>query len=517
MLVESIVAGYLILTQVALAAPSVEHKDSTDNIPLPAYFRTMGSYTPWGPNKQGYGIGDKLPAGCAVDQVTMLSRHGMRYASPSLVKSTKTTLERIRNSTFEVRVPALAFLKTHIHDLPSDQLTEWGRRDLVLAGQTFAKRYATVIAGNSGVPMRTTSQDRMFDSATSFAEGFSKIQPGKRLEWTVVPDASPVFNTTLGSGTCKADNVGIYGPINSALYKPWAVKYLPPITARLNAALPGLNLTDAEVAALQNGCPFETVAQNSISPLCTIFTPSEWADYSYYQDLQHYAIAGYGGPLGRAWSVGWVNELIARLTNTPVIDNTTTNTTMDADPNTFPLGRSVYLDFAHDVQLDSAITVMGLLKDTDGVVSGTARNEGRKWKIPNIAQMGSRLWVERVTCKSKPAGPYAYPTSRKAKVKLYYVQGNPPKSHVCKAVLTAYFLLSFAVQLAGTYVRLVLNHAVLPLDTAPCTTNPAAAKRAGLCKLDDFVSSQAFARAGGAWQNCFYPSLEAWKAAGSPM
>ncbi|KAJ3157314.1 hypothetical protein HDU89_002727 [Geranomyces variabilis] len=484
MLFASLVVGLAGLAPSALAAP-VDLNATVVNIDLPPYFRTMGGFTPWAPNTQGYGIAEKLPVECTVDQVTLLSRHGMRYASAGTGRGTQAVVDRIRNATFDVRDPALAFLKTHRYDLPVEQLTDWGRRDLVLAGQTFTERYATLIAGNKkSVPLRTTTQSRMFDSATSFAQGFTQAQPGTHLEWTVVPDASPAFNTTLAVGTCKADKLGIYAPVTNILPTQWAAVYVPPIAARLNAALPGLNLTDNEVMSLQSGCPFETVAHNAVSPLCGIFTPSEWADYSYYQDLQQFTSAGYGGPLGRAWGVGWVNELLARLTDSPVVDHTSTNTTMDANPATFPLGRSVYLDFAHDTQLNSAIAVLGLLRDKEGVITGSARNEDRKWKIPSIAEMGGRLWVERVVCKSQP---------------------------------TARNKCSPEAKLNGTFVRLVLNHAVLPLDIAPCTTNAARAKDAGLCMLNDFVESQSFARAGGSWVNCDYTTLDEWKAAGSPM
>jgi hypothetical protein len=35
---------------------------------------------------------------------------------------------------------------------------------------------------------------------------------------------------------------------------------------------------------------------------------------------------------------GWINELIARLTDSAPNDNTTTNRTLDADVSTFPRG-----------------------------------------------------------------------------------------------------------------------------------------------------------------------------------
>lgn len=40
---------------------------------------------------------------------------------------------------------------------------------------------------------------------------------------------------------------------------------------------------------------------------------------------------------------GWVNELVARLTDAPVTDNTCTNRTLDASPKTFPLGKRLFV------------------------------------------------------------------------------------------------------------------------------------------------------------------------------
>lgn len=41
--------------------------------------------------------------------------------------------------------------------------------------------------------------------------------------------------------------------------------------------------------------------------------------------------------------VGYINELVARLTDSPVDDQTSTNSTVTADPATFPLGNRVYV------------------------------------------------------------------------------------------------------------------------------------------------------------------------------
>ena len=52
----------------------------------------------------------------------------------------------------------------------------------------------------------------------------------------------------------------------------------------------------------------------------------------------------------RAQGIGYVQELVARLTHTPIAThNTSTNATLDDDPRTFPLNDSLYVDATHEV------------------------------------------------------------------------------------------------------------------------------------------------------------------------
>ena len=67
------------------------------------------------------------------------------------------------------------------------------------------------------------------------------------------------------------------------------------------------------------------------------------ADHQLYVDYAN----GYGAPLGRVQGAGYVNELVARLSGRPVIDETTTNRTLNRDNATFPFDRPLYADFTH--------------------------------------------------------------------------------------------------------------------------------------------------------------------------
>lgn len=60
--------------------------------------------------------------------------------------------------------------------------------------------------------------------------------------------------------------------------------------------------------------------------------------------------SAFGSPVARIQGVGWIHELIARLTNTRIkVHNTSTNATLDDNDTTFPLGHSLYVDATHEV------------------------------------------------------------------------------------------------------------------------------------------------------------------------
>lgn len=69
-------------------------------------------------------------------------------------------------------------------------------------------------------------------------------------------------------------------------------------------------------------------------------------------DLYFWHISGFGSPVARAQGIGYVQELVARLTHTPIsVHNSSTNATLNDNPATFPLGQSLYVDATHDTVL----------------------------------------------------------------------------------------------------------------------------------------------------------------------
>lgn len=57
-----------------------------------------------------------------------------------------------------------------------------------------------------------------------------------------------------------------------------------------------------------------------------------------------------GSPIARALGIGYVQELISRLTETRITShNSSTNGTLDDNDTTFPFKRSLYVDATHEV------------------------------------------------------------------------------------------------------------------------------------------------------------------------
>lgn len=159
----------------------------------------------------------------------------------------------------------------------------------------------------------------------------------------------------------------------------------------------------------------------------------------------------YGQALGPVQGVGYVNELLARLTGQPVRDHTQTNATLDASPATFPLNRTLYADFSHDNQMAAIFAALGLFRQRAPLdpVKPDAR---RTWWTTRLVPFSGRMVVEKVRCAGQ----------------------------------------------REELVRILVNDAVQPQEFCG---SPAG----GLCGLQAFVRSQGYARADGAgdWEKCF--------------
>lgn len=162
-----------------------------------------------------------------------------------------------------------------------------------------------------------------------------------------------------------------------------------------------------------------------------------------------------GNALGPVQGVGYVNELLARLTDSPVHDHTQHNASLS-----FPLHKKLYADFSHENLMVAVYAAMGLFNVTEGDAPNPKKIpkdwEERVWRASRMVPFSARMVVERLEC---------------GRVRVEDVRGEEQKTE--------------------TFVRVFVNDALQPLEFC------GAKVREGMCRLDAFVKSQAYARNDG--------------------
>ncbi|KAF1998383.1 acid phosphatase [Amniculicola lignicola CBS 123094] len=393
------------------------------------------------------------PKGCSATFANVLSRHGGR--DPTAGKSALYALLIADIHNTAKQYPGqFAFLKDYEYTLGADQLTDVGRQEMVNSGAHFFRRYSDLAASNPPF-VRSAGQDRVIESANKWLVGLAQAsKQSTPASISVIIPEGPKWNNTLSHDTCPALEGGPLRRVGYVAQSTFAGIFIPPIQKRVNGNL-GTSLTAGSIISLMDLCPFSTVAHpnGKVSPFCDLFTEEEWHEYDYYQSLGKWYGFGTGNPLGATQGVGYVNELIARLTDSPVKDETNTNTTLNGDSTQFPLGKKVYADFSHDNDMSQVYAALGLYNNTKALsnetIEGTESTNGfsAAWTVP----FAGRMYVEKLSCKEEAK---------------------------------------------EEYVRIIMNDRVMPLEFCGGDSY-------GRCTLSNFVKSQQFAREGGRWSECF--------------
>ncbi|KAI9696186.1 MAG: hypothetical protein M1820_008254 [Bogoriella megaspora] len=398
------------------------------------------------------------------------ARHGARDPTASKTTEYSALINKIHAS-----VPAASlqgkytFLANYTYTLGADQLTAFGQQEMVNSGIKFFNRYSQLTT-NSTPFIRSSSEDRVVESAQNFSQGFHSARLASKAPSDptypypmVIISEDDGSNNTLNHGLCTAFESGPDSDVGSNAQAIWSSIFIPPIQARLNANLPGANLTTKDTIDMMDLCPFNTVASpiGAISPFCDLFTESEWQDYDYYETLGKYYGYSHGNPFGPTQGAGWVEELLARLAGNHsfVRDDlyTSVNHTLDDDANAFPIGGGyrLFADFSHDNDMTAALAALGLynISATGRPLSSTTREDpsnaggySAAWTVPFAA----RIYVEKMQCS-----------------------GGQEE-----------------------LVRVLVNDRVVPL--LGCGPDDL-----GRCRVGAFVSSLEFARTGGNWESCF--------------
>lgn len=393
----------------------------------------------------------------------------------------------------------LTFLNSYTYIMGESYLTGIGASTEFASGVTFWNRYGRTLynstvgqlaynataANGTARPkpvLRTTSQSRIENSQINWALGFfgtsfqevpdpslAAFTNGSLFDVVIIPEGGTENNTLASYDSCFNDdfeNIGYLGDQDLYSYIPI---YLTNATARLQAYAPaGFTFNTNDTYAFQSICAYETnyIGQ---SEFCDFFTEDEWAGFESTLEIEYYYDYAWGNPTGRAQGIGYLQELIARLRNEYItVGNSSVNSTIDDNGNTFPLGRPFYADFSHDDIIVSVLTAMSLdyFREHPSLTQYPPDPE-RHFNLAHMTPFGARLITEVIGCASP--SPAAVHNSR-----VYYTPSeygyNP-------------------LNATNKFIRMRLNNGILPLDTL--RGGACLGRTDGLCAMDDFLASQA--------------------------
>ncbi|WAQ83763.1 hypothetical protein PtA15_4A211 [Puccinia triticina] len=314
------------------------------------------------------GSSGKVPDQCKLTQVHLLHRHGARY--PTSSKEPSGFAARLKAAGNYKASGNLKFLNTWSYGLGKEVLTPFGRSQLFNLGVGFRQKYGHLLDKIANpkqkLVFRTTSQHRMLHSALNFAAGFFGLPFKSQYHQSIVIEA-PGFNNTLAPYfTCNNSEHASKTYVKSIM-SDWSEIYLAGALPRLQANLTGYQLT------------FE----------------------DYYSDLMFWYAYSFGSPTAAAIGKGWVEELVSRLTQEPIKNyDSSTNSTLDSNPITFPLDQPIYVDATHDTVISCIVVALNLTSlASEGPLPTRFIPKKQSFVSSHISPFAGNLHAQVVECE----------------------------------------------------------------------------------------------------------------------
>ncbi|GFF28199.1 3-phytase B [Aspergillus udagawae] len=381
----------------------------------------MGPYV----DRTNYGINRDPPAGCSVDQVIMIKRHGERYPLASEGPKIEKALQKVKKAALdEPHVDGdLNFVKNWTYFVHSscyyDKETTTGPyngiQDAYRHGMDARNRYGHLWDEETLVPLFASDAGRIVDTARMFGEGFFGDDEYKTKAAINIISESARQGANALSRTCHARDIHAQRICDAW---PQSLPQLEGAAQRLNVQYPSLNLTSTDIFWLMTMASYEPSVRGH-SDWTGVFTMDEWVSLGYIWDLHFYYCAGPGNKKMRPVGSVYVNASLTLLEQGPS-------------------SGSLFLNFAHDTDITPIIDALGILNPSEDLPLDRVAF-GHSWSSSELVPMGGHLNMERLSCSATAISP------------------------------------------AGIYVRLVLNEAVVPFRA--CQTGPGYS-----CPLEEYAS-----------------------------
>lgn len=160
--------------------------------------------------------------------------------------------------------------------------------------------------------------------------------------------------------------------------------------SRFKSEVPGFNWTASDIYGMQQLCGYETVIRGA-SPFCSLdlFSPNEWLQFEYTNDLMYFHNTGYGNPLSGSLGYPWVNATAKLLT--------AKNASQD-----------LYVSFTHRELPPTVLVAMGFFNNSafsgadkpNATMPNTVLNPQRAFQTSKFMSFLTNIAIERMECDS---------------------------------------------------------------------------------------------------------------------
>ncbi|CDZ97564.1 acid phosphatase [Phaffia rhodozyma] len=374
-------------------------------------FKSWGNVSPWySVQSSVYGLPEAnplMPESCSVTQVHLLYRHGARYpTSKALSPTFASTLANLTAHGGFSATGDLGFLNTWTYKLGAEVLTPFGRLQGFELGVAMRQQYGHLLNNftEQGVlpVFRTESKDRMVNTANNFAAGFFGVPEYlKQVNIEIAVEASGFNNTGAPKYACPNAQIDKYSDLGTNAAAKFADIAFASTATRIQKLITGLAVTPTHIVSMLSLCSYETQALG-YSQFCKLFTVEDFKNYDYYYDMSFYYDDGAGSPIAAAQGLGYLQETVARFEASSAslaTANTAINTTLDLNPETFPLHQSIYADATHDGVFLDIVTAFNLTAlFPGGPLPLTKRPDGKHFKSSQVVPFSTHLNIQVLEC-----------------------------------------------------------------------------------------------------------------------
>lgn len=208
-------------------------------------------------DRDSVGIDRDTPAGCSVDQVIMIKRHGERYPAKYEAKPILDALQKVRKATITSDSGDLAFVRNWEYYVPDDcyevETTTGSHAGLLDAynhGKEYRERYGDLWDGENVLPLFASDLHRVIDTARHFGEGFFGTEEYlSKAALNIISESTDRGADSL-TPKCRGSK-----PASEEICNGWPhdLPQFHPAAERLNAQYPGLDLDWKDVLWLMSG------------------------------------------------------------------------------------------------------------------------------------------------------------------------------------------------------------------------------------------------------------------------